>query len=80
MQSVLVRLCDSGGRPLRDAKVGIEVHQFLAGGFKPNEYTNSDGEAEFDLDVDEGAEITVYVNGTDVVRRGRIQGSYRIQM
>ena len=77
MRYVSVRVVDSSGRPQRDTRVGIEVHQFAAGGVK-TEYTNSDGLAEFELDVDEGAEITVYVNGSEKVRRGSIRSEYKV--
>jgi hypothetical protein len=80
MRNVLVRVYDSGGRPVSNARIGIEVHQFLAGGVLPYKYTNSNGEAEFDMDIDQSAEITIYVNGTEKVRRGSIQGLYRIEL
>ena len=77
MRYVSVRVVDSGGRPQRDVRVGIEVHQFLASGVK-TEYTNSDGVAQFSLDVDDGAEITVYANGNEKVRRGSIRSEYTV--
>ncbi len=77
MRYVSVRVVGSDGRPVRDARVGIEVHQFLAGGVK-TEYTDSEGLAEFQLDVDEGAEITIYVNGNQKMQRGSIRSEYKI--
>lgn len=77
MKYVSVRVVDSGGRPLRDSRVGIEVHQFLAGGMK-SEHTNSDGLCEFQLDVDKGAEITIYVDGNLKVSRGSIKSDYKV--
>lgn len=77
MRYVAVRVVNSSGSPVADARVGLEVHQFLAGGVK-TEYTNRDGLAEFELDVDTFAEITVYVNGDEKVRRGSIQAKYTV--
>ena len=77
MRNVLVRVFDSGGRPVSNARIGIGTFG-INSGVLPNEYTNSSGEAEFD--VDEYGDINIYVNGNEKVRRGPIQGSYRIQM
>ena len=59
------------------ARVALEVHQFLAGGVK-TETANSEGTAYFHLDVDAGAEVTVYVDGKERVRRGSIQDVYYV--
>ena len=80
MRSVLVRVFDAGGRPVSGARVVVWVYQFLAGGAVPEQYTNSSGEAEFNLNVDASAEISIRVNGTDKILRGAIQGSYRVQV
>ena len=77
MRYVSVRVVDSGGRPKRDARVAIEVHQFLAGGVV-GENTDSDGIAQFRLDVDEGAEITIMVDGNVKVQRGSIRADYTV--
>lgn len=77
MRYVSVRVVDAGGRPARDARVSMDIHQFAAGGVK-TEYTNSEGIAQFQLDVDEFAEITIYVNGNEKVRRGGIRGDYTV--
>ena len=77
MRYVSVRAVDSSGRPVRDVRIALEVHQFLAGGMKA-EHTNSDGVAEFTLDVDTFAEITVYANGNPKVGRGSIQAQYTL--
>jgi hypothetical protein len=79
-RSVLVRVFESDGRPARDARVNIWVYQFAAGGFAGEQYTNSSGEAEFDLDIDDGAEIEVYVNGESKTHRMSVQGSVRVQL
>lgn len=79
MRNVLVRVYDSSGRPAYYAKVVMNIYQFAAGGQK-EAYTNSNGEAEFDLDVDNFAEIAISVNGNEKYRRGRIEGSYRFEL
>lgn len=72
MRYISVRVVDSGGRPKRDARVALEIHQFLAGGVK-SENTDSDGVAQFSLDVDGGAEVTVIVDGNVKIPRGPIK-------
>ena len=78
MRYVTVRIADSGGRPQCCAKVSIYVHQFLAEGMKGPEYTNSDGSVEFALDIDQFAEISIYVNGNESVKRGSVRAEYKI--
>jgi len=78
MRYVSVRVVNSDGRPARDARVAIEVHAFLAGGVFAPQYTNSEGLAEFQLDVDQSAEITIYVNGNEKVQRGNIRADYKV--
>ena len=77
MRYVSVRVVDSGGRPKRASRVALEVHQFLAGGVKSDD-TDSDGLAQFSLDVDDGAEVTVMVDGNVKVPRGPIKAQYLI--
>ncbi|HWD38190.1 MAG TPA: hypothetical protein VG944_05025, partial [Fimbriimonas sp.] len=75
---VSVRVIGSDGRAVKDARVSIEIHQFMAGGFTPEQRTDSSGETSFDIDADSGAECTVYVNGHAQVKRGSIQGQYKV--
>ncbi len=79
MKNVLVRVYDGGGKPAHNARVSLWVYQFAASGSK-EKYTNSDGEAEFDLDIDEGAEISISVNSSEKISRGSVKGSYRVQL
>ncbi len=79
MRNVLVRVYDSSGKPAYYARVTVNVYQFMAGGQK-EAFTDSDGRAELDLDVDEGAEISIGVNGSEKVSRGKIRGEYRISI
>lgn len=79
MRNVLVRVFKSDGRPAQGERVSIWVSQFLASGVKEQQ-TNSDGEAEFNLDIDSGAEISISVNSSEKVSRGSVKGSYRIQL
>ena len=79
MRNVLVRVFDGNGRPAQKERVSIWVYQFLAGGVKEQQ-TDSNGEAEFNLDIDSGAEISISVNSKECVSRGSVKGSYRIQL
>ncbi len=78
MKYTTITVVDSGGRPQSNARVSLEIHQFAAGGMKGPEYTGSDGKADFALDIDDGAEITVYVNGKEEVRRDKVRSQYQI--
>lgn len=79
MRNVLVRVFKSDGRPAERERVSIWVYQFASGGVKEQQ-TNSNGEAEFNLDIDEGAEISVSVNSQEYFSRGSVKGSYRVQL
>ena len=79
MRNVLVRVYDSSGRPAQNARVNVHVYQFLASGQK-EKYADNNGEAEFNLDIDDGAEISIGVNTVERVSRGSVKGSYRIQL
>lgn len=76
MKYTTVRVVDSGGRPQSGAKVSIYIHQFAAEGMKGPQYTNPDGKADFSLDIDDSAQISVYVNGTEKSGRGSVQSEY----
>jgi hypothetical protein len=78
MRYVSVRVMESNGRPARDARVSIHVSQFLASGSVPDQNTNSEGLTEFELDVDSGADITIYVNGQEKVSRSSIRSDYKV--
>lgn len=78
MKYVTVRVVDSGGRPQANVKVSIYINQFAAQGMKEPQYTNSSGEAEFQLDIDTYGEITVYVNGQERVPRGSVRAEYKV--
>lgn len=78
MKYVTVRVVDSGGRPQSDVKVSIYVHQMLAEGMKGPEYTDASGLTDFDLDIDEHAQISIYVNGNERVPRGSVRADYRV--
>ena len=80
MRNVLVRLFNSDGRPVQGAKVVCWVYQFAASGWKPEQYTDSNGETEFDLDIDAGGEIAISVNGVEKVSRSKPKGSYRLEV
>ncbi|HZT43349.1 MAG TPA: hypothetical protein VFA07_14365 [Chthonomonadaceae bacterium] len=51
MRYITVRVVDSGGKPRSNARVSVYVHQFATEGMKDAVYTNSDSEANFQLDT-----------------------------
>ncbi|HET6382530.1 MAG TPA: hypothetical protein VFJ58_03990 [Armatimonadota bacterium] len=77
LRCISVRAVDSAGRPVRDTPITLEIHQFAAGGMKA-EFTDSEGLAQFELDLDRFAEITIYANGNPKVRRGKIKTEYTV--
>ena len=79
MKNILVRVYSPTGTPAQNARVCLWIYQFLASGSKEGT-TNSSGEIEFDLDIDNGAEISINVDGVEYIRRCNIQGVYRIQL
>ncbi len=78
MKHTTILVVDGGGRPQSNARVALEIHQFAAGGMKGPEMTGSDGRADFSLDIDDGAQITVYVDGKEKVGRGRVRSEYKV--
>jgi len=75
---VTVRVVGSDGRPVRDARVSLQIFQFMAGGFTKDQRTDSEGQTTIEVDADGGAECVVFVNGSEVARRGSIQGLYTV--
>lgn len=59
-----VRVVDSSGKPRKRARIALYVHEFLAGGFKPDQYTDDEGQVEFKLDGH--APFTLYVDGKEI--------------
>ena len=51
----------SSGRSAKDQKVALEIKSWLAGGVTSGKWTDSNGEAHFDVSPNEGR---VFVNGT----------------
>ena len=77
MRNVLVRVYDSGGRPVFGARVAFGTFG-INSGVLPAKYTDTNGQAEFN--IGEYGDINVYVNGQVKRGRGPIQGQYRIEM
>lgn len=59
---ITVQVVDRTGRPRQGIRVNCQVHRCLSGGFRPEQRTDSDGRAEFELADD--SRITIYVNGS----------------
>lgn len=60
----------STGEPAKDRKVALYVSRFLASGVTDTEYTDSNGEAHFDIESTDGE---VYVDGS-TKHKGRLTG------
>jgi 5-hydroxyisourate hydrolase-like protein (transthyretin family) len=60
----------STGKPAKDRKVALYVSKFLASGVTNSEYTDSNGEAHFDVESTDGE---VYVDGS-TKHKGRLAG------
>ncbi len=56
---------DNSGDPVADARVSVYIGQFMASGIKDCGRTNSNGTVSVDLDIDNGAYIMLYANGTE---------------
>lgn len=78
MKYTSIRVVGSGGCPQSNARVTLEIHQFAAGGMKGPQHTDSEGKTDFALDIDDGAKITVYVNGQEKVGRDKVRSQYQI--
>lgn len=77
---VSVRVVDEGGKAVSSATVALYLYQSLASGGAGQKQTNSEGLAEFEVDADSSAEMSVSVNGHERVRRSSIQGEYKIRI
>lgn len=60
----------SSGKPAEGKKVSLYVREVFAGGVTPPQYTDSNGEAHFDINSTEGE---VYVDGS-TKHKGRLAG------
>ncbi len=60
----------NSGKPAQDKKVSLSVNRVFSGGVTSPQYTNSNGEAHFDIESTEGE---VYVDGT-TKHKGRLEG------
>ena len=78
MRHVTVLVVDASGRPRPNTRVSIYVIQSFASGMKGPQYTDSSGEAEFRLDIDETAQISVYVDGNEHVQAGSVKAAYKV--
>jgi hypothetical protein len=60
----------SSGRPAEGRRVALYVNKFLASGVTDGEWTDSNGEAHFDVESTDGE---VYVDGS-TKHKGRLAG------
>lgn len=54
-------------------KVSLFIYQTVASGMTSPEYTNSEGDAYFDVDTDQYAQAEVYVSGQLARKRGSLE-------
>jgi hypothetical protein len=71
-----VKVVNSNGNPQHYARVAISVSQCGGSGNAPERYTDSIGAARFSLDIDDSAQITVYVNGNKKVLQSPVRSEY----
>ena len=78
MRNVTVHVKWGNGEHQSNARVALWIYQFVASGMTGAEYTNSNGEAYFRLDVDSGAEVSVYVERQERIIRRPIREDYYV--
>lgn len=79
-QHVFIRVVDRSGQPLRNERVSIFATHIAATGGIPDQHTDARGVAVFDLEVDDKAEVIVYVRGRECCARGPLQLRYEISV
>lgn len=77
-QYVTIRVVGRDGRPKKGARVGLYLSRFLASGFKPDAFTDSEGKAEFT--VDETQSITIYVDGKEMLKDHEVESNIKITL
>jgi len=77
LPNILVRVYNSSGHPVSGRRISIGTFG-MNYGVLPSQYTDSDGETEFN--IDDYGDINIYVDGDEKVKRGPIRGSYRIEL
>jgi hypothetical protein len=77
-QHVEVQVLDRYGRAVNNERVSIFPTQIAAGGGVPDQWTDTTGLARFDLEVEENAEVILYVRGREQVSRSPLRSRYRI--
>ncbi len=77
MRYVKVRVVNSDGRTVHYAKVVVWVYQTLASG-AVEKYTDSEGLAQFEMDIDDCAEIEISVNGERRVQKGPVLSEFTL--
>ena len=75
---ISVRVVNGSGRPVPHERVALYVSQSVGAGMLPEKYTTTDGLAEFEPDIDEFAQLSVYVNGIEKVKTVPIQAKFTV--
>jgi|GEM_PF-2466125 hypothetical protein len=78
MRYINVRVLDRSGKPVSQARISIGKFGIDQGVFGDQKYTDSDGLAQFALDLGDYDDICVYVNGEDRTGRTRPKAEFFI--
>lgn len=79
METIVVRVIASNGNAVQNERVWVHIYDLRASGSK-DQCVDSDGKAEFTLDIESGAEISLSVRGTQFVSRAPARARYQIQL
>ncbi|MEA2553286.1 MAG: hypothetical protein QOJ65_1462 [Fimbriimonadaceae bacterium] len=77
-RTVVVHILETDGSPKPAADVSLQLHAVVEGVALEPKTTDKDGVAQFSLDMEKYAELTIYVAGHERVSRGPIQDEYYI--
>jgi hypothetical protein len=77
---VQVRVVNRRGTPLGNERVSIFATSVTASSSIPDQRTDNNGLAEFDLDVPDPSEVVVYVRGRERCERAPLRDRYDISI
>jgi hypothetical protein len=79
-RDVYIKVVDQKGQPLPHERVSIFATNIEHSGGIPDQTTDGKGQATFHLNVDEKAEVIVYVRGKECVGRGPLLPKYELRV
>ena len=77
---VQVRVVNRAGAPLRNERVSIFTPPIAGHGGIPDQTTNDQGVADFDLEIADVTDVIVYVRGRERCSRGPLLDRYDISV